>query len=100
MDDSSLLMITSNLLEQTARLPAIWPDGSRRPTGNCASSARRTRAVPVAAGSPTRFTITKLWDARPAAILAEAGCVEPICAADKSSLRLVNYRGAKVPSCR
>lgn len=102
MDESSLLMITSNLLDKHKRVPGYlvrWfgqTDWKLRILGSAA-----LEAVQVAAGvAHGAITVNgKLWDvAAPAAILQEAGAVltslrgEPIFPFD-----LVNYQGAKVP---
>ena len=102
MDESSLLMITSNLLDKHKRVPGYlirWfgqTDWKLRILGSAA-----LEAVQVAAGvAHGALTVNgKLWDvAAPAAILEEAGAV-------LTSLRgeaifpfdLANYKGAKVP---
>jgi myo-inositol-1(or 4)-monophosphatase len=102
MDESSLLMITSNLLDKHRRVPGYlvrWfgqTDWKLRILGSAA-----LEAVQVAAGvAHGAITVNgKLWDVTaPAAILQEAGAVltslrgEPIFPFD-----LANYKGAKVP---
>ena len=102
MNESSLLMITSNILDRHKRVPGFigrWfgrTDWKLRILGSAA-----LEAVQVAAGvAHGAITVNgKLWDvAAPAAILQEAGAV-------LTSLRgeaifpfdLANYKGAKVP---
>jgi myo-inositol-1(or 4)-monophosphatase len=102
MSESSLLMITSNILDKNKRVPAYlvrWfgqSDWKLRILGSAA-----LEAVSVAAGvAHGAITVNgKLWDvAAPAAILEEAGAVltspkgEPIF-----PFELNNYKGAKVP---
>jgi fructose-1,6-bisphosphatase/inositol monophosphatase family enzyme len=102
MDESSLLMITSNLLDKNKRVPGYlmrWfgqTDWKLRILGSAA-----LEAVQVAAGvAHGAITVNgKLWDvAAPAAILQEAGAVltslkgEPIF-----PFEVANYKGAKVP---
>ena len=102
MNESSLLMITSNILDRHKRVPGFigrWfgrTDWKLRILGSAA-----LEAVQVASGvAHGAITVNgKLWDvAAPAAILQEAGAV-------LTSLRgetifpfdLANYQGAKVP---
>lgn len=102
MNESSLLMITSNILDKHKRVPGYlvrWfgqSDWKLRILGSAA-----LEAVQVAAGvAHGALTVNgKLWDvAAPAAILEEAGAV-------LTSLRgeaifpfdLTNYKGARVP---
>jgi len=102
MNESSLLMITSNLIDKNKRVPGYlvrWfgqTDWKLRILGSAA-----LEAVQVAAGvAHGAITVNgKLWDvAAPAAILQEAGAV-------LTSLRgelifpfdVTNYKGAKVP---
>jgi fructose-1,6-bisphosphatase/inositol monophosphatase family enzyme len=102
LSDSSLLMITSNLLDKNGKVPAYavrWI-GQTRWKLRCVGSAA-LEAVQVAGGiAHAALTVNgKLWDiAAPAAILLEAGGTltspagEPIFPFD-----LANYDGRKVP---
>jgi myo-inositol-1(or 4)-monophosphatase len=102
MNESSLLMITSNLLDHQKRLPGYvsrWMAQTDWKTRILGSAALEAVAV---AGGVAHGAITvngKLWDiAAPAAILSEAGAMlsdlrgEPIF-----PFNLERYQGAKVP---
>jgi myo-inositol-1(or 4)-monophosphatase len=102
MDESSLLMITSNLLDKQRRLPgyvARWMGQTSWKVRMLGSAA--LEAVSVAAGvAHGAVTVNgKLWDvAAPAAILAEAGAVLTDLRGGKIfPFDLVKYQGAKVP---
>ena len=102
LDDSSMLMLTSNLLDRQGRLPAYvtrWMSQTNWKLRMLGSAA--LEAIQVAAGvAHGAVTVNgKLWDvAAPAAIVLEAGGVvttfagEPVFPFD-----LRNYAGAKVP---
>ena len=102
LDDSSMLMLTSNLLDRHGRLPAYvvrWMSQTNWKLRMLGSAA--LEAIQVAAGvAHGAVTVNgKLWDvAAPAAVVLEAGGVvttfagEPVFPFD-----LRNYAGAKVP---
>jgi myo-inositol-1(or 4)-monophosphatase len=102
LDDSSLLMITSNLLDKTGRLPRYathWLGQTKWKLRSIGSAA--LEAVQVAAGiAHAAITVNgKLWDAAaPSAIVIEAGGVvtdplgRPVFPFD-----LAHYEGARVP---
>ncbi len=102
MDESSMLMLTSNLLDKSGRCPA-WAgrfisqtDWKVRVLGSAA-----LEAVMVAAGvAHAAICINgKLWDiAAPAAILLEAGgLVTDLGGKAIFPFDVANYQGAKVP---
>jgi fructose-1,6-bisphosphatase/inositol monophosphatase family enzyme len=102
LDHSSMLMLTSNLLDSHGRCPA-WAgrfigqtDWKVRMLGSAA-----LEAIQVAAGvAHGCFTVNgKLWDiAAPAAVLLEAGAViTDLTGRGIFPYNLVNYQGAKVP---
>lgn len=102
LSDSSMLMLTSNLLDTRGRLPAYvtrWMSQTNWKLRMLGSAA--LEAVQVAAGvAHGAVTVNgKLWDvAAPAALVLEAGGLvttfagEPVFPID-----LRNYAGAKVP---
>ena len=102
LDDSSMLMLTSNLLDKQGRLPAWVPrwltqmNWKIRLLGSAA-----IEAIQVAAGvAHGAVTINgKLWDvAAPAAIVLEAGGVlTDLSGRPIFPFNLRNYTGAKVP---
>ncbi len=102
MNESSLLMITSNLMDHQKRLPGYvmrWMGQTEWKTRILGSAA--LEAVAVAAGvAHGAITVNgKLWDvAAPAAILAEAGGVLTSLRGERIfPFDLVRYQGAKVP---
>jgi myo-inositol-1(or 4)-monophosphatase len=102
MNESSLLMITSNLIDKNKRVPGYlvrWfgqTDWKLRILGSAA-----LEAVQVAAGvAHGAITVNgKLWDvAAPAAILQEAGAVLTSLRGEQIfPFDVTNYKGAKVP---
>ena len=102
LSDSSMLMMTSNLLTKTAAARTGPAAGSARRTGRSASSARpRWRRCRSAAGvAHGAVTVNgKLWDvAAPAAIVLEAGGVHHRSAGSAIfPFDLAAVPGAKVP---
>jgi myo-inositol-1(or 4)-monophosphatase len=102
LSDSSLLMLTSNLLDKTGRLPAYmtrWLSQTNWKLRMLGSAA--LEAVQVAAGAAHgALTVNgKLWDAAaPAAIVLEsAGLFTDLTGHPVFPFSLRNYQGAKVP---
>lgn len=102
LDDSSLLMLTSNLLDKQGRLPqwAIQFTGQTTLKLRCIGSAA-LEAVQVAAGiAHGAITVNgKLWDAAaPAAICLEAGAAfTSLHGQQVFPFDLTHYDGGKVP---
>jgi myo-inositol-1(or 4)-monophosphatase len=102
MGDSSMLMLTSNLIDKTGRCPqwaCEWLGQTTWKTRILGSAA--LEAIYVAAGvAHGAVTVNgKLWDAAaPAAILLEAGAtMTDLAGGAIFPFRLANYAGAKVP---
>jgi myo-inositol-1(or 4)-monophosphatase len=102
MDASSILMMTSNLLDKDGRLPAYptrWLSQTQWKLRILGTAALEAVAVArgVAHGAVT--VNGKLWDcAAPAAIVLEAGgCIVDFKGRDIFPFDLRNYAGAKVP---
>ena len=102
MSDSSMLMLTSNLIDKAGRCPqwaCEWLGQTTWKTRILGSAA--LEAIYVAAGvAHGAVTVNgKLWDAAaPAAILLEAGATMTDLAGNAIfPFRLANYAGAKVP---
>jgi myo-inositol-1(or 4)-monophosphatase len=102
LDDSSMLMLTSNLLDRDGRLPAYivrWMSQTNWKLRMLGSAA--LEAIQVAAGvAHGAITVNgKLWDvAAPAAIVLEAGGVLSTFAGERIfPFDLRHYAGAKVP---
>ena len=102
LDDSSMLMLTSNLLDRDGRLPAYitrWMSQTNWKLRMLGSAA--LEAIQVAAGvAHGAITVNgKLWDvAAPAAVVLEAGGVLSTFAGGRIfPFDLRNYAGAKVP---
>ena len=102
LSDSSVLMLTSNLLDKAGRMPQ-WPvrwigqtNWKIRIFGSAALEAVQV-AAGIAHGSVT--VNGKLWDvAAPAAIVLEAGGLLTNFTGDAIfPFNLRNYQGAKVP---
>jgi len=102
LNDSSLLMITSNLLDGNGKVPtyAVQWIGQTKWKLRCLGSAA-LEAVQVAAGTAyAALTVNgKLWDlAAPAAIVLEAGGVLSSPAGEAIfPFDLAHYDGKKVP---
>ncbi len=102
LDDSSLIMITSNLLDASGRLPpwVLRLVGQTRWKLRCIGSAALEAAMVGTGIAHAAITVNgKLWDcAAAAAVVLEAGGrITDLSGCDVFPFDLAGYAGAKVP---